>query len=112
VAATANEPGASGLYEGREKVRQNLHDGKYEAREIELEVADDRTPQISVMTPQGIEEMGIDLPNMLPNLFGGPKKKKVRLPVSDARPLIIEREGDALSDEATVPQEAIRRAEE
>ncbi|MEO6326997.1 MAG: ATP-dependent protease ATPase subunit HslU [Thermoanaerobaculia bacterium] len=104
--------GGFGAREGRDRLRQNLREGKYEAREVELEVADERTPQISVMTPQGVEEMGIDLPGMLPNLFGGPKKKKVRLPVSDARPLLVEREADALSDEATVPQEAIRRVED
>jgi ATP-dependent HslUV protease ATP-binding subunit HslU len=101
-----------GLLEGREKIRRDLREGRHEGRELELEVTDDRTPQISVMTPQGVEEMGIDLPGMLPNLFGGPKKKNVRLPVSDARPLLLEREADALTDEATVPQEAIRRAEE
>jgi ATP-dependent HslUV protease ATP-binding subunit HslU len=56
--------------------------------------------------------MGIDLPAMLPNLFGGQKKKKVRLPVSDARPILVDREADALTDEATVPSEAIRRVEE
>ena len=51
-------------------------DGKHEAREVELEVADERTPQISVMTPQGIEEMGIDLPGMLPSLFGAPEEEE------------------------------------
>ena len=104
--------GVNQAREGRERLRQNLREGKYETREVEIEVTDERTPQISVMTPQGVEEMGIDLPSMLPNLFGGPKKKNVRLPVADARPLLVEREADAMSDEATVPQEAIRRVEE
>ncbi len=71
--------------DGKERLRRELRDGKHEAREVEVEVVDERTPQISVMTPQGVEEMGIDLPGMLPNLFGGPKKKKARLPVSEAR---------------------------
>jgi ATP-dependent HslUV protease ATP-binding subunit HslU len=113
VAALATDPsGRAVAQEGRDKVRRELHDGKHEAKEVELEVADDRTPQISVMGPQGMEEMVIDIPGMLPGLFGGPKKKKVRLPVSEARPLLLEREADALTDEATLPQEAIRRAEE
>src|SRR5512140_2026996 len=65
------------------------------------------------MTPQGVEEMGIDIPSFLPNIFGGGgKKKKAHLPVSEARAILTEQEADALSDEATVPQEAIRRAEE
>jgi len=103
---------AGGVLEGRDRIRRDLKDGKLEAREVEIEVADERTPQISVMTPQGVEEMGIDLPGMMPGLFGGPKKRRVKLPVSDARPLLVDREADALTDEATVPPEAIRRAEE
>jgi len=98
--------------DSKERLRRELRDGKHEAREVEVEVVDERTPQISVMTPQGVEEMGIDLPGMLPNLFGGPKKKKARLPVSEARAILVDREADLLSDEASVPQEAIRRAEE
>ena len=111
-AGRADTGASASLQDGRDRVRRDLRDGKYEAREVELEVTDERTPQISVMTPQGIEEMGIDLPGMLPNLFGAQKKKKVKLPVSDARPLLATREADALSDEATVPEEAVRRAEE
>ncbi|HEX7615886.1 MAG TPA: ATP-dependent protease ATPase subunit HslU [Thermoanaerobaculia bacterium] len=112
-ADTRAETGASaGMQDGRDRIRRDLRDGKHEAREIELEVTDERTPQISVMTPQGVEEMGFDLPGMLPNLFGAPKKRKVKLTVADARPLLVTREADALSDEATVPEEAVRRAEE
>jgi ATP-dependent HslUV protease ATP-binding subunit HslU len=111
--AGRGETGASaGLQDGRDRVRRDLREGKHESREVELEVVDERTPQISVMGPQGMEEMGIDLPGMLPNIFGTARKKKVRLPVSEARPLLLEREADALTDEATLPQEAIRRAEE
>ena len=108
----AQPPPEGAPLEGRDRIRRELKEGKLEAREVEIEVADDRTPQISVMTPQGVEEMGIDLPGMMPGLFGGPKKKKVRTTVAEARPLLVEREADALTDEATVPQEAIRRAEE
>ena len=111
--AGRSDSGASaGLEDGHDRIRRDLRDGKHEAREIELEVTDERTPQISVMTPQGVEEMGFDLPGMLPNLFGAPKKRKLKLPVSEARPLLATREADALSDEATVPEEAVRRAEE
>ncbi len=103
---------SAGLQDGRERIRRDLREGKHESREVEIEITDDRTPQISVMGPQGLEEMGIDIPGMLPGLFGGAKKKKVRVPVSEARPLLLDREADALTDEATIPQEAIRRVEE
>jgi ATP-dependent HslUV protease ATP-binding subunit HslU len=111
-AGRADTGASAGLQEGRDRIRRDLRDGKHETREVEIEVTDERTPQISVMTPQGIEEMGIDLPAMLPNLFGAPRKKKVKLPVGDARGHLVAREADALSDEATVPEEAIRRVEE
>ena len=108
----AQQPAGGAALEGRDRIRRELLEGKLEAREVEIEVADDRTPQISVMTPQGVEEMGIDLPGMMPGLFGGPRKKRVKTTVAEARPLLVEREADAMTDEATVPAEAIRRAEE
>jgi ATP-dependent HslUV protease ATP-binding subunit HslU len=111
-AVRADTGASAGPQDGRDRIRRDLREGKHETREVEIEVTDERTPQISVMTPQGIEEMGFDLPAMLPNLFGAPKKKKVKLPVGDARGHLVAREADALSDEATVPEEAIRRVEE
>jgi ATP-dependent HslUV protease ATP-binding subunit HslU len=107
------QPASEGsALEGRDRLRHDLREGKLEGREVEIEVADERTPQISVMTPQGVEEMGIDLPGMMPGLFGGPRKKKVKTTVAEARPLLVDREADTMTDEATVPQEAIRRSEE
>jgi ATP-dependent HslUV protease ATP-binding subunit HslU len=106
------QPSEGSALEGRERLRRDLAEGRLETREVEIEVADERTPQISVMTPQGVEEMGIDLPGMMPGLFGGPRKKRVKTTVAEARPLLVEREADAMTDEATVPQEAIRRSEE
>jgi len=111
VAGAQSAEAAGGPVEGRDRIRRTSRTGSWKPGS-RARVTDDRTPQISVMTPQGVEEMGIDLPGMMPGLFGGPKKKKVKLPVSEARPLLVEREADAMTDEATVPQEAIRRAEE
>ncbi len=106
------QPSEGSALDGRDRIRRDLSEGKLEGREVEIEVADERTPQISVMTPQGVEEMGIDLPGMMPGLFGGPRKKRVKTTVAEARPLLVDREADAMTDEATVPQEAIRRSEE
>ena len=103
-------PGAA---DGRERLRRELREGLLEAREVEVEVSDDAQSQISVMTPQGVEEMGIDLKSFWSRLSGGAgPKKRVRLTVSEARAILVDREAAALSEEATIPQEAIRRAEE
>jgi len=39
--------GKAVLAEGRDRIRRDLREGKHEAREVELEVTDERTPQIS-----------------------------------------------------------------
>src|SRR6202140_5804442 len=53
----------------REKLRERLRDGKLDERMVELEVKE-RGPTVEVATNSGIEEMGINLKDMLPNLFG------------------------------------------
>ncbi len=64
------QPSEGSALDGRDRIRRDLSEGKLEGREVEIEVADERTPQISVMTPQGVEEMGIDLPGMMPGSSG------------------------------------------
>src|SRR5215831_7743564 len=53
----------------REKLRERLREGKLDERIVELEVKD-RAPTFEITTNAGIEEMGINLKDMLPNLFG------------------------------------------
>src|SRR6202163_2177662 len=51
----------------REKLRERLRAGKLDERLVELEVKD-RGPTFELTTNTGIEEMGINLKDMLPNL--------------------------------------------
>src|SRR6201984_599589 len=51
----------------REKLRERLRDGKLDERIVEIDVKD-RGPTLEVTTNAGIEEMGINLKDMLPNL--------------------------------------------
>jgi ATP-dependent HslUV protease ATP-binding subunit HslU len=53
----------------REKLRERLREGKLDERLVELDVKD-RGPTFEITTNAGIEEMGINLKDMLPNLFG------------------------------------------
>jgi ATP-dependent HslUV protease ATP-binding subunit HslU len=50
----------------REKLRERLREGKLDERMVELEVKD-RAPSFEITTNTGIEEMGINLKDMLPN---------------------------------------------
>src|SRR5664279_873355 len=53
----------------REKLRERLREGKLDERMVEIEVKD-RAPSFEITTNAGIEEMGINLKDMLPTLFG------------------------------------------
>ena len=59
----------------REKLRERLREGKLDERLVEIDVKD-RGPTFEITTNAGIEEMGINLKDMLPNLFG----QKTRTP--------------------------------
>src|SRR5262245_43149380 len=59
----------------REKLRERLREGKLDERLVELEVKD-RAPTFEITTNAGIEEMGINLKDMLPNLFGQKSRRR------------------------------------
>ena len=53
----------------RDKLRQLLRKGELDERFVELETQDAKMPMMEIFTPQGIEEMGINLKEMFGNLF-------------------------------------------
>ncbi|MEW6778068.1 MAG: ATP-dependent protease ATPase subunit HslU [Bdellovibrionota bacterium] len=95
----------------REKLRSMLREGKLSEREVEIDVESRGLPMAQVFTPQGVEEMGIDLSEMMGNLMGG-KKKRRKVKVPDALKLLTDQEAERLLDRETIYREAIRRAEE
>src|ERR671922_1241299 len=63
----------------REKLRERLREGKLDERLVELDVKD-RAPTLEVTTNTGIEDMGINLKDMLPNIFGQKtRRRKMRV---------------------------------
>ncbi len=98
-------------FETREKLGRWLDEGKLDEREIEIDVKDQSFPSFEIFTAQGVEEMGVNIKDMMPGLFGGKsKRKKVRL--GDARELIIAEEAEKLVDQQNVAREAIERVEQ
>ena len=95
----------------REKFRGYLKEGRFDDREVELEVEEKTGPMIEVMAQPGMEEMDNNLKDMIGNLM--PKKvKKRKLKVPDAFKFIIREEANKLIDPDKVIQEAIKRAEQ
>jgi ATP-dependent HslUV protease ATP-binding subunit HslU len=95
----------------REKLRQQLREGRLNARIVEIEVQERGSPgHFEIYTPQGIEEMDINLRDMFPNMFGGrPKQRKLR--VDEAMEYLIQEEEQKLIDMDQVARTAIERVE-
>jgi ATP-dependent HslUV protease ATP-binding subunit HslU len=109
VAEPTTEEEASS--DSREKMGRWLDEGKLDEREIELDVKDQSFPSLEIFTAQGVEEMGVNLKDMMPGLFGGKSKRK-KIRVGDARDILIAEEAEKLVDKQNVAREAIERVEQ
>ena len=95
----------------REKLRAMLRDGKLDDREVEVDIADDSNPLLSVLGGQpGIDESAL---SGLKDMFGafGRKTKRQKLKVPQAWRALTEQEVDKLIDHEAATREAVRRAE-
>jgi len=88
-----------------------LRSGALDQRTVEVEVsAVGPAPAMEVFTGQGMEEMGIQIQDMLGNLF--PKRKKSKtVKVPDALQLLREQEAARLVDPEKVTETALERAQ-
>ncbi|MEK6374687.1 MAG: ATP-dependent protease ATPase subunit HslU [Acidobacteriota bacterium] len=111
VGAPATAAGEELPTETREKLGRWLDEGKLDEREIEIDVKEQSYPSFEIFTPQGVEEMGVNVKDMLPGLFGGRSKKKM-MRLGDARPIIVQEEAEKLVDQQNVAREAIERVEQ
>lgn len=93
----------------RERFREKLQNGDLEDRKIEIEVKSKKTPMMQVFGPQGMEEMGMNIQDMLGNLTRGANKTKRTVPVSEAREIMLEQESEKLIDHEAAVQEALDR---
>jgi ATP-dependent HslUV protease ATP-binding subunit HslU len=97
--------------ETREKLGRWLDEGKLDEREVEIDVREQNFPSLEIFTAQGVEEMGINMKDMLPGLFGGKQKRKT-MRVGEAREVLIAEEAERLVDQQNVAREAIERVEQ
>lgn len=99
------------IRERRRQVAYQLKHGELEDRIVTVEV-DERTGNfLEMFQGAGFEQMGVNMQEMFGHML--PKRKKKRkLPVSEARKVLIEEEAQKLIDMDEVAQEAIRRAEQ
>jgi ATP-dependent HslUV protease ATP-binding subunit HslU len=95
----------------RERMRQQLREGRLDTRMVEIETRDKSMPSFEIISGSNVEEIGINVKEMLPGLFGGRGRKR-RVPVSDAWNLLTEEEEQKLVDMESVSKTAITRVEQ
>jgi ATP-dependent HslUV protease ATP-binding subunit HslU len=95
----------------REKLRQQLRDGKLDERSVEVEVRERSFPSFEIISNSGVEEMDINVKDMLPGLFGQ-KTKKRKMKISEAIDYLVQEEEQKLIDMDQVTRIAIERVEQ
>ena len=95
----------------REKMRQQLREGKLDERMVEIEVRERNFPSFEIISNQGVEEMDVNIKDMLPNIFGQRTKKR-KMKVNEAFEYLIQEEEQRLIDMDQVTRTAIDRVED
>jgi len=94
----------------REKLRQQVREGKLDDRMVEIDVREKSFPSFEIISNQGVEEMDVNIKDMLPNIFGQRTKKR-KMKVSEAFEYLIQEEEQRLIDMDQVTRMAIDRVE-
>src|SRR6202007_2977770 len=94
----------------REKLRQQLREGKLDDRMVEIDVRERNFPSFEIISNQGVEEMDVNIKDMLPNIFGQRTKKR-KMKVNEAFEYLIQEEEQGLIDMDQVTRMALGRCE-
>jgi len=111
--AARAETGGGAASETREKLRAMLRLGKLDDREVEIELEDGGGPgpTMSLFTPQGVEEMGMQFKDLLGGLI--PKQtRRRRMRVRAALESLAAEEATRLVDMDHVRELAVSRVEQ
>jgi ATP-dependent HslUV protease ATP-binding subunit HslU len=94
----------------RERLRQQLLEGKLDSRYVDIEVKEKAMP-FGVVSNVGLEELEINLKEMLGN-FLPEKQKRKKVKVPEALAMLVQEEANKLIDMDKINREAIERVEQ
>ena len=95
----------------RERLREQLRDGRFDDRVVEIEVRDKAFPSLEIITGANVEEVEFNIKDMMPGLFQG-KSRKRRVPVREARETLAKEEEQKLIDPEQVSRIAVDRVQQ
>ncbi|WP_410499305.1 ATP-dependent protease ATPase subunit HslU [Chitinibacter sp. S2-10] len=98
------------MSETRQKFRKMLREGKFDDKEIDIEVAA-AAPTMEVFGPPGMEDFSSQIQQMFKGAMGG-KTKTQKMKVADALKHLIEEEAAKLVNEDDAKAEALKAVEQ
>jgi ATP-dependent HslUV protease ATP-binding subunit HslU len=107
------EPAAARDQAGRtrERMREQLREGRLDERTVEIEAANPQMPSFEVIAGTSVEEIGANLKDVMGNMFGGRAKAR-RLRVPAAFDHLLAEEQARLVDMESVSRTAVQRVEQ
>jgi ATP-dependent HslUV protease ATP-binding subunit HslU len=94
----------------RERMRESLRSGRLDDRTVEIEVRESSMPSFEIIAGTSVEEIGVNLKDMMGNMFQGRTKSR-RLKVPDALAHLTQEEQGKLVDMESVSRAAVQRVE-
>lgn len=98
----------------REKFLQRLKAGELDDKSIEIDVTEQVTPMVEVISQSGVEDLGFNIQgiqSMLGNMFPGKRKRRV-VKVREAREILFHEEIAPLLDQEEIQRTAIKVVED
>lgn len=95
----------------RDKFSHYLKEGRFDDREVEVDIRAKAAPMIDAVSGQGMEEMGNNIKDMLGSMFPQKTKKK-KMKVPEAFKALAREEAEKLIDPEKLAEEAVERAQQ
>lgn len=106
-----NTPKDEEIKNKRQRVESQLSLGELEDNLVTVEIEEAPPSMFDMLQGSGMEQMGTNMQDAL-GQFMPKKKKKRKLPVSEARKVLTQQEAQKLVDMEEAAQEAVQRAEQ
>jgi ATP-dependent HslUV protease ATP-binding subunit HslU len=94
----------------RRLLAKKIASGKLDDEQVEIEVEEAQHPFVQVFSPQGLEEMGLDMTQ--PGGPFGSRFARRKVTVAEAKEILFQEEARRMVDRSTIHREAIVRTEQ
>ncbi len=108
---TASNDAKGSYHKTREKLREQLRDGRLDEKQVDIEVREKAFPSFEIIAGSSVEEVDINLKDMLPGMFQGRSRRR-RVGVPEALQHLTLEEEQKLVDMESVSRAAVERVQQ